>query len=409
MRKSSKKRPFTIRFFNTVEPVAPLYRDLIPYWIARGWQVEVVMSRAEYRAGTEKEWLKEGVKIRWTPGFGLKAYKKFAKFLLMAAYIITTAFKSLFGPSVDRNLFLTQPPLFFVWGFILKKLRKQPYIIVLMDLYPDVAIQAKLLKADSFMAKLLTRISRFGLYKADSVIAIGRCMKQRLLNYGVAEKRIRLIPNWTNPENILPIPNEENSFRREKGWNNKFVILYSGNIGISHYFDDILKVSLLLRKKPDILFVFVGYGQRLQEIELFKKEHGLNNIELMPFQDRDILSLSLSAGDIHFVSLRAGFEGLVVPSKTYGIFAVGRPVIYQGDPRGEIATLITEEDVGRIVEIDNPDQLEEAILSYAEDPLLAHDQGVKARLLAGTKYHSRLACEKYTQALNLSSDTRGLF
>jgi len=403
MRKSSKKRPFTVRFFNTVEPVAPLYRDLIPCWTARSWRVEVVMSRAEYRAGTEKKWLTEGVKIRWTPGFGLKVHKKFAKFLLMVTYIVTAAFKSLFGPSVDRNLFLTQPPLFFVWGFILKKLRKQPYFIVLMDLYPDVAVQAKLLKAGSLMANLLTRISRFGLRKADGVIAIGRCMKQRLLNYGVAEERIRLIPNWTNPDDILPIPNEENSFRKEKGWQNKFVVLYSGNIGISHYFDDILKVSLRLRKNQDILFVFVGYGQRLQEIESFKKEHGLDNIELLPFQDRDKLSLSLSAGDIHFVSLRAGFEGLVVPSKTYGIFAVGRPVIYQGDPRGEIATLINEEDVGRVVPLDNPGELEETILTYAEDPLPAHDQGIKARRLAGTNYHSRLACEKYSQVLKTAS------
>jgi glycosyltransferase involved in cell wall biosynthesis len=399
MRNSSKNRPFTVRFFNTVEPVAPLYRDLIPYWTACGWRVEVVMSRAEYRAGPETEWLTEGVRIKWTPGFGLKAHKKLAKFLLMVTYNVTAAFKSLFGPTVDRNLFLTQPPLFFVWGFILKKLRKQPYFIVLMDLYPDVAIQAKLLKAGSFMAKLLTRISRFGLRKADGVIALGRCMKQRLLNYGVAEERIRIIPNWTNPGDILPIPNEDNSFRKEKGWQNKFVVLYSGNIGISHYFDDILKVSLRLRQNPEIIFVFIGYGQRLREIKQYKETHGLQNIELLPFQDRDKLSMSLSAGDIHFVSLRMGFEGLVVPSKTYGIFAAGRPVIYQGDPRGEIATLIKEENVGRVVPLDNPDQLEAAILNYRLDPLLAYNQGIKARRLAQERYGSQAALEKYSLAL----------
>jgi glycosyltransferase involved in cell wall biosynthesis len=391
-----------VRIFNTVEPVAPLYRDLIPHWLALGWRVEVMMSRAEYRANSDKVWLTKGVKIRWIPGFGLKAHKKGAKFIIMLSYFVFTSLKSLFGQDVDRNLFLTQPPLFFLWGAILKKLRKQPYFVVLMDLYPDVAIQAKLLRAGSFFAKLLTRISRYGLSRADGVIAIGRCMKQRLLNYGVAEERIRLITNWTNPDAIRTISNEKNSFRQEKGWQKKFVVLYSGNIGVSHYFDDILKVSLQFRQHPDILFVFTGYGQRLSEIKSFKKKHNLENIKLLPFQDRDKLSLSLSAGDIHFVSLRAGFEGLVVPSKIYGILAVGRPVIYQGDARGEIAHLIKEEDVGLVVPIANPGELAEAILTYLNDPLLALNQGSKARRLAETQYNSRLACEKYSQALKIA-------
>ena len=435
--KKRKDRPFTVRFFNTVEPVAPLYRDLIPYWISSGWRVEVVMSRAEYRADSNREWLTERVapaahdvtkrysskkksshenkisshsstervKIRWTPSFGLKARKKAAKSIIMAAYVTVAAFKSLFGPTVDRNIFLTQPPLFFVWGVILKKLRRQPYFIVLMDLYPDVVIQAKLLKAGSFMAKMLTRISKYGLCRAEKVISIGRCMTQRLLNYGVEKDRIRLIPNWTNPDKILPVPNEENSLRKEKGWQDKFVVLYSGNIGVTHYFDDILNVCLKLRKNPGILFVFIGYGQRLREIESFKQKHNLDNIELLPFQDRDKLSRSLSAGDVHFVSLREGFEGLVVPSKTYGIFAAGRPVIYQGDPHGEIAYVIAEEKVGRVVAPANPEGLEEAILTYLNDPLLAYDQGGKARQLAEARYNSRLACETYSHALK----TRGLF
>ena len=148
------QRPYTVRVFNLVEPVTTFYHDLIPFWESKGWQVEVVISRAEYRAGRERKWISDRTRLRWTPAFGLKARGRLSKSIIMLAYVISGVLVSLFGGRVDLNLFLSQPPMFFCWGGILRRLRRQPYQITLMDLYPDVAVQAGMLPAEGTLTRL---------------------------------------------------------------------------------------------------------------------------------------------------------------------------------------------------------------------------------------------------------------
>ena len=95
----------TARLFNTFEPVTTFYRDLFPHWVEQGWQVEAVISRAEYRPGRERNWAEEGVSVRWMPGARLKATGRLNKFLIMILYVLGAAVHTLFGPAVDRNLF----------------------------------------------------------------------------------------------------------------------------------------------------------------------------------------------------------------------------------------------------------------------------------------------------------------
>jgi colanic acid biosynthesis glycosyl transferase WcaI len=392
-------RKFTVRLFNTVEPVTTFYRDLIPYWEQRGWQVHVVISRVVYRVGRDEAWRSSQTKVRYTPAWELTAQGRLPKLFIMLAYIFFAALFSLFGPRVDRNVFLTQPPLFFIWGWVLQKLRRQPYYIVLMDLYPDVAIQDGLLAERSLLTRFLLTLSRFGLRHADGLIVIGRCMAQRLVQLGIRQDRIHIIPNWTNEEKVRALPHAENGFRQQMGWQDKFVILYSGNIGTSHYFDDLLEVCNRLREREDVRFVFIGQGQRRREVEHFQAQRQLKNIQILPFQPQKKLTESLGAGDLHFVSLRSAFTGLVVPSKSYGILAVGRPILYQGETDGEIARLIQEENVGQVVALGQPEQLEASILAYLNNPDLASEQGVRARKLAESRYSKEVACARYVEVL----------
>ena len=392
------ERPFTVRLFNTVEPVTTFYRDLIPYWEALGWAVEVFISCAEYRAGRETPWIGAHTKVHWTtaPGGG---NGRAGKFLSMIAYMISAAAGSLFGPTVDRNLFLTQPPLFFLWGYVLKRLRGQAGYIVLMDLYPEVAIQAGLLKRDSAPAKLLRRLSHFGLRQADGVIVIGRTMRERVLEIGVSPERIHLIPNWADEEAIHPIRHANNRFRQDQGWQGKFVVLYSGNMGTAHYFDDLLEACRRMRSTESVIFAFIGQGRRRSEIEAFQQAHGLENMVLLPFQPQEKLAETLSAGNLQFVSLQSGYEGLVVPSKIYGILAAGLPTLYQGESRGEIALMLAEEDAGCVVGFGSAAEIERRILTYQGDPDLIARQSDHARELAEGPYSKQRACRRYTAVL----------
>ena len=391
---------FTLRIFNLVEPVTSRYPDLIPYWQALGWQVEVVLSRAQYRAGRPKYWTASCSRVHWTPGFGLKPRRPLAKLLIMLAYAFYAALLSLFGPQVDHNLFLTQPPLFFAWGTVLQRLRRQPFTVVLLDLYPDVAIQAGLLTKGGLITGLLLRLSRYGFRRADRVIVIGRCMQERLVTLGVEASRIEVIPDWTDEKAIVPLPHTENGFRQQMGWQDKFVVMYSGNIGVSHYFADILQVARRLQNRSELVFAFVGDGRRRPEIECFMAKHQLSNIKLLPFQPQSQLARSLGAGDLHFICLRSGFAGLVVPSKTYGVLAAGRPVLFQGEKDGEIAQLIDEEDIGHVVAPGDETGLETAILTYLNDPSLAQRQGENGRRLAEGRYSKQVAQIAYTALLS---------
>lgn len=388
------------RLFNTYEPVTTIYRDLLPDWVNLGWQVEVVISKAKYRSGRDRSWCKDGVRAYETPNLGLRPDKPVSKLIIMMLYVMAAALHSLWGRTVDVNLFLTQPPLFFIWGYVLKKLRGQSYCVVLMDLYPHIAVQAGALSEKAIYTRIMSTAVRFALRRADGVIVIGRCMAERVHQMGVEQRRIHLIPNWIDQELLAPISSSENLFRREQAWDGKFVVLYSGNIGVSHYFDDLLEAARRLRTRPEILFVFIGNGARRHEIENYKARHSLENIVLLPFQALQNLAQSLSAGDLHFVSLRHGFEGVVVPSKTYGALAVGRPILYQGDSEGEIARIILEEDVGAVLPTGAVEELVVTIVRYAEDATLVKRQGHRARKLAEEQFSKQVAIERYTRVLS---------
>ena len=234
-----------------------------------------------------------------------------------------------------------------------------------MDLYPDVAIHSGAIKKDSIIARFLSWVSRYALRKADRVIVIGRHMQELLENDGVETERIRMIPNWANEREVRRISDGENQLRKELELDEKFVCLYSGNLGVSHMFEDILDVIQQLKENDQIQFVSVGNGKRRRQVEDFREREDLSNITMLPFQPTERLSESLGLGDIHFVCLRNNFVGMVVPSKAYGAMAAGKPIVYQGDDRGEIARMIVESDAGHVVPDGNAEKLKDAIMKLS--------------------------------------------
>ena len=247
-----------IRVFNLVEVVTTVYRDLFPEWAKDGYEVEVFMSGLDYREGTEADWVTGGVRIVRTPVVPFLPKRLGA----VLGFLLAAPIKSLAGGKAHVNLFLTQPPLFFVWGVVLEKLGRGPFKVVLMDMYPEVPIAAGVLSPKSSLVRLLTRLSNFGLRRASTVVSIGRHMSELIRQKGVSERKIALIPNWSDESVVRPVPHHENALRRENGWADRFVVLYSGNMGVAHEFDSIMDVAERMTDRPDILFAFVGAGSR---------------------------------------------------------------------------------------------------------------------------------------------------
>lgn len=384
-----------IRFFNAYDTAAPFFRNLIPYLVSKGnHKVEVVLSKAKYRVGDDFDRAVsqlEGVKIVEAINLGLHPSSILSKLMVLLAYLVHAAVYSLFGSSVDHNVFLTQPPLFSLWGYVLSKVRGQPYYCILMDIYPNLAVELGMMRRNAIWTKFLSWLSAFTLRKADGVVVIGRCMVDRVKSMGVPEQKIYFIPNWADEQKIYPVAHAENHFRNNQWWRDKFVVLYAGNIGIPQYFDDILTVAKAMsNNNPDIVFVFIGGGSRYREIE--NKSRAMDNFVLIPFQ-HEVYSLAeiLSAGDLHIVPLKEQITGLAVPSKTYSSLAAGRPIIYQGSERGEIALMVNEQGIGEVIRCGDVERLKKSILLYASSPKLCRIYGSKARLLAESTY-SRERC-----------------
>lgn len=401
------------RFFNAYDAAAPFFRNLMPYMISNeDHQVEIVMSKAKYRSGDDFERavsLMDGIKIVEAANLGLQPSNTVTKFFVLLVYLIHASVYSLVSPSVDLNVFLTQPPLFSFWGNVLSKIRHQPYCCVVMDIYPNLAVELGMMRRHSVWTFLLGWLSAFTLRKANYVVVIGRCMAEHVKSMGVSEQKIHLIPNWADEKNIYPVEHTDNHFRKSRWWKNKFVVLYAGNIGIPQYFDDILTIAERMQNEgnSNIVFVFIGEGSRYKELE--RRSCALENIALMTFQ-HEVHSLAeiLSAGDLHFVPLREEVTGLAVPSKTYSILAAGRPIIYQGSEHSEIARMITEEGVGAVVRCGDVEDLRRSILSYASRPKLCRNQGFAARSLAEGVYSREHRLSQYNALFSSKSQSQEL-
>lgn len=369
-------RPPRVRIFSTYEPPTSFFRDLTPRLVASGCEVEVVLSGADYRPGRGRiEAVLEpaGVRVTRIPaGVGSVGSTR-TKLLAMGTYLVGAAGRSLARRS-DLNVFLSNPPLFVAWGWVLRRLRGEPYVCSVQDIYPDVLVTSGAVDAGAPPTRLASRVMAASLRGATRVVAIGRCMRRRLADHGVPDEKLVVIPNWS--------PIAVDDFPPPRAELDHLVVQYSGNLGLSHTFDEILDVAVRFGDRDvPVRFVFVGDGSRRREVETAARDHPEARIELRPFAPADRLAESLGEADVHFISLRPGFEGIVVPSKAYGTFASGRPVVYLGDPSGEIARTIDERGCGAVVEPGDVDVLERALRHYLDadaDRLAAGAAGAAA-------------------------------
>jgi glycosyltransferase involved in cell wall biosynthesis len=354
--------PGTFWFYGTYEPVIPLYETVFPRLERAGVRPLALASRGTYRSTpwqADPENRRRYMRFSWVP-VALRANKR----VHAVCYWLFAPLKVLLARS-RLNVFQTEPPLFFVLGVAISRLRRTPCIVHMMDYQVDMAVHAGLLREGSLAHRVLSRLALWALRRANRVIVLGRCMEDYFAGQGVPRDRIRIVHNWAPPE-AVPRPEEAAAFRQEHGLDQSFVVMYSGNMGYSHRMDTVLAVAAELRPLRDVQFVFVGKGVREREIEAAVAA-GAPNVRMLPLQPRERVGASISAGHVHFVSLREGCEGRLVPSKAYGIMSCGRPLIYEGSERGEVARIVRESGCGVVVPPGDRNALRDAVLRYYGD------------------------------------------
>lgn len=268
-----------------------------------------------------------------------------------------------------------------------------PFVYILHDLYPDVLVKTGKLKTEnSFIAKKLRRMSAETFELSSKVVVLGRDSKDYLVsNYSVPESKIEIITNW-GPE--IEERNVNSTFKEDNGFENKFIVLYSGNLGETADFDTLIGAAKTLENiDKDILFLIVGNGRKKSYIK--EETRGMKNVIVKDFLSEKEYRGLLTGVDCFFVSLKRELYGISVPSKTYYYMSAGKPIVGVLPENSEIALTISENNLGYVCTDYSGQTLAEQILKLKKDKA---DYCIKTQNVIRTykeKYTRNVVTDKY--------------
>lgn len=281
-------------------------------------------------------------------------------------------FKGSHAKGIDIIYAASTPPTQGLLCGLVKKRLKVPFVYDLQDIFPDSLVNAKMTSKGSIIWKIGRKIENFTYRNADKIIVISEDFKTNIMEKGVPESKIEVIPNWINTDRVYPIERKNNIiFDRYKLDRNKFYVCYSGNIGHSQNLDLLVEVAEEIQETmPDLMFVLIGEGAAKKDLELLVKRKNLKNIVILPFQSYKDIAHVFSFGDVGLIISKPGIGASSVPSKTWGIMAAERPILASFDMNSELAKVISETNSGFVADAGNKElfinALKEIVASAGE-------------------------------------------
>jgi glycosyltransferase involved in cell wall biosynthesis len=386
-------------FFPDTSATSQMLSDLAFHLASCGHNVQVVTSRTGDREPSES--VVRGVTIHRVATALTGPHSLFERALAYLAYWrgARSAARRLVRAG-DVVVVKTDPPLLSaIVGPLAKRLGAK-VVVWLQDVFPETANEYGVPGAGGPIGALLRRVRDQSLASADHVVAISDRMAQRVARLPcVRSEHLSVIHNWAD-STIVPIDPTSSESRRRWQLADKFVVGYSGNLGRVHEFDTMLRAAKTLETDRDIRFLIVGRGPRWAEVQSRAKRENLRNVRLEPYQERDALTQTLGASDVHLSVLRPEYEGLVHPSKLYGIMAAGRPTIFIGDPKGETAAILAGTGAGVTVATGDVGGLVQAIRSLRDRPEERQKMGARARKALEERYSTRQAVARWEALLS---------
>src|ERR1035437_3295970 len=300
----------------------------------------------------------------------------------------------------DHVLVVTAPPSLPVTTTLAALLKGAGLTLLVQDSYPEILVAVGAVKADSFFVKFVNFFNRFVYKYAANIIVMGRDMNElfKRKTEGL-DPSIITIPNWAELESVHPTPREQNPLLDELRIADKFVFMYAGNIGHPTDVETIIECAALLEDRPEFHFVFIGAGAKKKWLESEAATRKLTNVTILDYRPREDQIVFLNACDVGLVALIPGMWGTAMPSRTYNIMAVGKPVLALTDAGSELARVIDEEHIGGPLPPGDAEALRGTILRvYARrDELEAF--GRRAREAALAKYSKTAAVAAYRKVL----------
>jgi colanic acid biosynthesis glycosyl transferase WcaI len=353
-----------------------------------GHQVSVVAGRAPVtEAAAARSWLpvqrerRNGVEIFRAAGTAFSKRRFSGRAANYLTYFLSACVAANRVPRPDVVVALTDPPIIGLAGLLASRRAGSRFVFLCQDVFPEVAVLLEDFRNER-VNLWLDRIGRLLVRRADRVVAVGETMRRRLIEDKKADPaKVAVIHNWADCAEIVPA-NQDNAFARAHGLTDKFVVMHSGNIGLSQGLEGVVEAAVHLRNVPDVQMVFVGEGVKKPALQARTRELGLDNVSFLPYQPKEGLTESFAAADVFLISLLPGLAGYIVPSKLYGILAAGRPYVAAVEDECEVAAITRQHDCGIVVAPDRPKDLAEAILGLYYDRDMATRLGTNARMAA---------------------------
>jgi glycosyltransferase involved in cell wall biosynthesis len=363
---------------------AELPRDLTTYLATRGFDVEVICGADQYVPAQDDvaNPASVGVHIRRIPSIG--GGPRRLRLLRQAWFSLALLPLLLLGRRAQLYLTQTNPPGAVVLAGIAARLRRTPLIIIAMDVYPEVVAAYGMVRADGWLWRLLRSLFRWSYRSATRVVALGPVMAERLRSKGVEPGRIVTCSNWSTGAAGI-VRGNDNGLRSEWQLQGCFVLLYSGNLGVGHEFETLLEgIARARQTVPNLRLVVIGRGSRAQEVRaLIEALHLTDIVRMADFLPASRLPESLGLADVALVTLRTGFEGLIVPSKVLSYMARGLPILYVG-PASDIDVYLDACGCGMAVRGGDAIGVQRAVLALHADPAKLTSMGD-----AGRRYYDQ--------------------
>jgi colanic acid biosynthesis glycosyl transferase WcaI len=363
--------------------------------VRRGHRVVVFTSDRGYddpAVRYPRRELIDGVEVRRIPWASFGKRSLALRLLAGLSFTLQVVLRSFGVRTMDVVLVSTTPPLIPLGALAIGALRRAAIKYWVMDLNPDQLVALGVLRESSLAARIFDWLNRRILERASDVVVLDRFMAERVLRKLDVSHKLTVLPPWPHEDQLEPIEHADNPFRSRHGLAGKLVVMYSGNHGPSNPITTILEAARRVQDLPRMVFLFVGGGTAKREVEAAAGP----TIRSLPYQPLHELRYSLSAADVHLVTVGDAMVGVVHPSKVYGALAVGRPVLLLGPERCHVWEILGGHRIGWRVshgDVDGAERVLREIASMSPEELVA--RGRRGRELLAGRLSKAVLCGRF--------------
>ena len=369
-------------------------------FVDRGHKV-TLLAASSISKGSEPQFPTDlSIKRHWVPGLDRRGIKR--RLLLSATVALLVFFRLLFSRKPDVILVDTVMPLQGLCVWAISRLRGHKYVYLATEIFPDAAIALGVLKSDGPIARIWDFTNRLVYGRARAVIVIGPRLRHKVARHiedGIGNPKLRFVHNWANPDEIKPVPKSENWWVKEQGLEGKFIVLYSGNMGLSHDLGTLIEAADVLRDQDNLKIVLIGGGPSKAWLATEVERRQLPNVVFLPYQPVDVLPFSLTSGDLSVVTLAPRMDALTIPSKLYPAMAAGQAILALMGPGTEVGEMTLEHEIGIRVTQGDVDGMVSELKRLLADPDKVEHMKRRSRKIFEENYTREHSVNTYVSIL----------